>query len=253
MKQVFPRIGDRNVVIIFIVVLIALVFTSWWVWHEFRTTPPYVDFNKYSIRGIDVSSHNGMMNFDAVVADGIEFIFIKATEGKTFRDENFKMNYSKAHRAGLKIGAYHFFRFDVDGVSQAHNLCDMIENKELDLGVVIDVEESGNPKGISDEEITREVLQMAEYLKLRGVKISLYSNKDGYYKYFDNSDLRNYPLWICSFSQNPINADWVFWQYNHRGKVKGIKTDVDLNVFNGDREDWEVYCEEMKSTLSRQL
>ena len=249
MKLVFPRIGDRNVVIIFIIVIVVLLSTSWWAWHEFRTTPPYVDPQKYPISGIDVSSHNGMMNLNAVAASGIDFIFIKATEGKTFRDENFKINYKKARRAGLKIGAYHFFRFDVAGASQAHNLCEVIENMELDLGVVLDVEESGNPKNISEDKIKREVLQMAEYLKLRGLKISLYSNKDGYYKYFENSDLRNYPLWICSFSQNPINADWTFWQYNHRGKVKGIKTKVDLNVFNGTREEWDKYCEEMKSIL----
>lgn len=74
------------------------------------------------MKGIDVSAHNGMMNLDAAADDGIEFIFIKASEGENFRDENFVLNYQKARHAGMKVGAYHFFRFDVDGVKQAVNL-----------------------------------------------------------------------------------------------------------------------------------
>ncbi len=245
-KFEFPRLGDRNVVIIFIIVLSMLVSASIWVWHEYRTTPPYIDSEKYPIKGIDVSRHNGMMNFDAAVADGVEFVFIKASEGKSLQDENFRINYEKAGRAGMKIGAYHFFRFDVDGVEQAHNLLGAIKNCELDLGVAIDVEKSGNPDGISDDIVQRELRQMVDYLTLRGVDITLYTNKDGYYQYCQSSDFAICRLWICSFSQNPINAEWTFWQYNHRGKVKGIRGDVDLNVFNGSREDWEKYCESIK-------
>lgn len=237
-----PRIGDRNVVIIFCVVALALVCSAWWAWREFKTSPPYVDKERYPILGIDVSAHNGMMNLDAAAKAGVDFIFIKASEGKTFRDENFAINYDKAQRVGLKIGVYHFFRFDVDGISQAHNLCRVLGHRSPDLGVAIDVEEHGNPKVDNDETIRREILQMAEYLNLRGYRVTLYTNRDGYYRFFDNVDFIGFPLWICSFSQNPINADWTFWQYDHHGRVAGIKTDVDLNTFNGSRQQWDALC-----------
>ena len=65
----------------------------------------------------------------------------------------------------------------------------------------------------------------------------IYTNKDGYYDYIYGR-LGLYPLWICSFSEVPISAEWTFWQYNHRGRVKGIKGDVDLNVFSGSEKEW---------------
>lgn len=87
-----------------------------------------------------------MMNLDAAADDGIEFIFIKASEGENFRDENFVLNYQKARHAGMKVGAYHFFRFDVDGVKQAVNLMRSVGARPLELGMVIDVEAEGNPE-----------------------------------------------------------------------------------------------------------
>ena len=79
---------------------------------------------------------------------------------------------------------------------------------------------------------------MVDYLNLLGHRITFYTNKEGYYDYI--ADLfPGAPLWICSFSSNPINAEWTFWQFNHHGKVRGIRGDVDLNAFCGSREDWE--------------
>lgn len=189
------------------------------------------------MKGIDVSSHNGMMNLDAAAADGVEFVFIKASEGSDFRDENFRLNYNKALHAGMKIGAYHFFRFDSDGVEQARNLLKVIGIRKLDLGIAVDIESQGNPSGIPLDSIMLRLEQMVDYLNLKGRRVIFYTNRDGYERYLMN----NFPgcaLWICSFNSNPIDAEWTFWQYNHRGKVKGIKGDVDLDVFFGSREEW---------------
>ena len=103
----------------FMLLAVLLVLTCVWAYRQFITSPPYVDPERYPVRGIDVSRHNGMMNLDAAAAEGVEFIFIKASEGGDFRDENFRLNYQKARHAGMKIGAYHFFRFDRDGIEQA--------------------------------------------------------------------------------------------------------------------------------------
>lgn len=172
------------------------------------------------------------------VADsGVEFVFIKATEGVDFKDRNFRTNFDKARRAGLLTGIYHFFRFDRDGVEQAINLMRSVGSRRPELGLVIDVEKAGNPDSIPTETVKNRLLQMVDYLNLLGHRVMFYSNKDGYYEYLAET-FPGAPLWICGFSENPINAEWSFWQFNHRGKVDGVTGDVDLNVFCGNREEW---------------
>lgn len=231
---------DLWISVLFLGIAGLLLMAGWnnWVW--FKTTPPYVDSERYPIRGIDISSHNGMMNLEAARADGIEFCYIKASEGSEFRDANFRLNYGKARHAGMKIGAYHYFRFDRDGVEQALNLIGAVGYRHLDLGVAVDVEEAGNARGVPQDSILDRLTRMAEYLHLRGYRVIFYSNRDGFYDYLQKA-VPGSPLWICSFNSTPINADWTFWQFDHHGKVAGVKGDVDLNAFGGNREEWEEF------------
>lgn len=237
------RILSKQEIFDFIFLSLLLIFVLWWAVGQYLSTPPYVDSARYPIRGIDVSAHNGMMNLDAAAADGIKFIFIKATEGDKFRDTNFSLNYDKARKAGLKTGVYHFFRFDVDGVPQAMNLLQTIGKRELDIGIAIDIESQGNPSDIPIETIIDRLSAMLDYLNLKGYRATLYTNRDGYYDYISDN-FRGYPLWICSFSRYPIDEDWTFWQFNHHGSVKGINGDVDINTFYGNKQDWFDYLAE---------
>ncbi len=238
MKIRIPPKKDIWTAIGFLVLVVILAFSCIWVWEQYLTTPPYVDPERYPVRGIDVSSHNGNIDFSKVRADGYEFVFIKASEGSDFRDKNFQTNYTKARKGGIKTGAYHFFRFDKDGVDQAINFLKAVGNRKLDLGLAVDVEQQGNPEGIDKELITERLTAMAEYLYLKGYRVTFYTNKTGYEEFLMES-FPGYPLWICSFSEHPIDADWTYWQYDHHGKVNGIKGDVDLNAYNGTREEFE--------------
>lgn len=224
----------------FVIVCLLLIFASVWAYRQFITTPPYVDPEKYPVRGIDVSSHNGEINFRKVAQEGIEFVFIKATEGGDFRDKNFRTNYTRAKAAGLKTGVYHFFRFDRDGVEQAINLLKTVGARRPELGLVIDIEKNGNPDTVAQTAINQRLTAMVDYLNLLGHRVMFYTNLDGYYDYLADT-FPGYPLWICRFQENPINAEWTFWQHSHRGQVAGITGDVDLNVFCGKREEWESF------------
>lgn len=226
--------------LLFLGVSAMLVFASIWAYNKFMTSAPYVSMERYPIRGIDVSRHNGMMNLDAAAKDGIEFIFIKASEGEESRDENFHINYDKAGHAGLKRGAYHYFRYDKDGISQGQNFVKAISGKPLELGVVIDVEDGGNAKNVPADSIMIRLTDMVEYLNLRGYRVMFYTNRKGYEDFLMNN-YAGMPLWICHFSSTPFDADWTFWQFDHHGKVKGIPSEVDMNVFVGSRKDWEEY------------
>lgn len=237
MKFDFAILKDRWVVALFVVVTLMLIGACWRAITEFYTSPPYVDPERYPVRGIDISSHNGMMNLNAVAASGVEFVFIKATEGKSFRDPNFFLNYQKADHAGLKIGAYHYFRFDVDGIDQARHFLHQLRGLRLEVGLAIDVEDQGNANGVNADLVKKRLGDMVDYLNLKGIRPIIYTNKKGYEKYL----LDSFPgctLWICSFNETPIDAEWTFWQYDHHGKVAGITGDVDLDVFCGNEKEW---------------
>lgn len=230
----------KNDIMIFCCFLLAAALLAWSAyaaWMHFRTTPPYVDRARYPVLGIDVSAHNGMMNLNAAAGEGVEFVWIKASEGETFRDKNFRLNYQKAGTAGMKRGAYHFFRFDKDGVSQAINLLEAVGDRKLEMGIAIDIESSGNPRDISTEKVKERIAAMVDYLNLRGFSPTLYANRKDYYEYLDDS-FPGSRLWICSFADDPISEDWKFWQFSHQGSVGGISGKVDMNVFGGSRKEW---------------
>ena len=229
---------DIAVAFVFLLVICLLVISAVLAYRAYISTPPYVDEEKYPVRGIDISRHNGDIDFNKVANSGIDFVFIKASEGVTHRDPLFIKNLEGAKGAGLKTGAYHFFRFDGEGVEQALNFLGALGNNTLDMPLVIDVEDAGNPKGISHDLVRERLSAMVEYLNLSGLRVMIYTNIDGYYEYIAET-LPGFPLWICRFKENPINAEWTFWQYDHHGRIDGIKSDVDLNAFCGSRDDWE--------------
>lgn len=223
----------------FLLVSLTLTGAIFWAWRQYIDTPPYVDPDLFPVRGIDMSRHNGYANFRAVQNAGYSFVFLKASEGGDLKDENFAINHSQAREAGLKTGAYHFFRFDRDGVEQALNLLGAVKDHPLELGLVIDVEEHGNAKGVPEDSVKFRLSQMTEYLNLRGYRVAFYTNREGLEKYLGD-DFRGFPLWICSFSaDNAAADDWTFWQFDHHGKVPGVHGEVDINTFRGNYEDFE--------------
>ena len=79
---------------------------------------------------------------------------------------------------------------------------------------------------------------MATKLESEGYKVIIYTNKDGYERFF-KGNLEKYPLWLCSFTPISEDIQWTFWQYSHRGMIEGVNRMTDLNVFAGSRSDWD--------------
>ncbi len=224
--------------VVAIAAVAAVVWAIWWIAAPGGITD--IDPERYPVRGIDVSSHNGPIDFDQVAESGIHFAMIKATEGATFLDPSFSGNYRNAKAAGLKVGAYHFFRFETSGYMQALNLLNSVRGLDLDLPLVIDIEEWGNPYTRPTATIRQEVREMAEILVSEGYGVMIYTNKDGHSRYVEGY-LDDLPLWICSFTDPPTSAQWHLWQFSHKGKVPGIKGRVDLNTFIGDTAQFNAY------------
>ncbi len=192
--------------------------------------------------GIDVSIYQDNINWKKVRASGIFFAFIKASEGATYRDANFRANWSASRSQGVMRGAYHFFRPNSSVAAQVENFLSAVGPFEPgDLPPVLDVE-IPSAWGASKKANADKVVAWLEAVEARtGMNPILYMS---YYFAQDvlGSDprLANYPLWVAAYGSS-IDAPaplprWTFWQYTDSGTVFGINGDVDMNQFNGSLE-----------------
>lgn len=198
----------------------------------------------YQVRGIDLSHHNGRINYDEL--DTLDFVFLKVTEGITLTDKAFSTHYSAFREKETAVGAYHFFRFDIDGKSQARHFLNQLEGKEFQIPLVVDVEQENNPLVAREKVIERLRAFVKEVKHQTGLKPIIYTNGIGYSD-FISEDFNDHTLWLSSTNTwRPAMMDCTFWQFNIKGDLSAITHDVDLNVFRGSREEWEGYLKEHK-------
>jgi lysozyme len=194
----------------------------------------------FEVQGIDISKHCGKVDFEKLNNSNVDFIFIKATEGISHVDRKFKEFSKQSSDFKKPIGYYHFFRFNRPGKAQAIHFWNNIKDKRYELPLCIDVEEWGNNSNTPVNKIEKNVREFIKYIENKtGKKILIYSNENSYKKYL-KKEFKNNPVWICSFNQKNLKKyNWEFWQFSHKGKVEGVDEYVDLNAFNGNREQWE--------------
>jgi lysozyme len=244
------NIGWRIVLFSLTVSLITLsgfVLYDWWIerrahfvsYEQFGIEIPV----NYSIHGIDVSKYQDVINWESVkemkVNDmQIGFAFIKATEGLVNEDALFQRNWRKAKDAGLVRGAYHFFLATKSGKEQAENFINSVTLLSGDLPPVLDIEQAYGVPGDKLRTRAKEWLQTIEAY-YNTVPI-IYTSAEFYRQYLKD-DFDKYPLWVAHYLQKErprIYRDWNFWQHSEGGRVNGIVTRVDFDVFNGDSADF---------------
>jgi lysozyme len=196
----------------------------------------------YPVRGIDVSEHQEDIDWLAVAGEGLDFAFIKATEGMDHRDGYFARNWEGAREAGMIRGAYHFFTFRSPGSEQARNFIATVPVEEGTLPPTIDLEFYGNSSDVpAKEEVQRELGDfIVEIERHYGRRPVLYVDYDSY-QAFVAGEFEDCIIWIRDLSSTPDLGDgrpWFFWQYSSSGRVVGIDGNVDLNVFNGDETEF---------------
>lgn len=99
---------------------------------------------QYPVRGVDVSSYQGEINWEVLASQDLQFAFIKATEGSSHVDKYFESNFREALQTGLRVGAYHFFSYDSSGATQADNFIATVSKITNMLPPVVDVEFYGD-------------------------------------------------------------------------------------------------------------
>ncbi len=206
---------------------------------------PKFNLADYPVRGIDVSNHNGTIDWHRVAEADYQFAYIKASEGKTHRDQAFRRNVLSAQKAGLMVGAYHFFRKNREGADQAQNLLQAVEGLKLELPLVVDIEDWENSRWQDDKVVQQRFRDMVQALQKAGYRVMIYTNGDGYEKYY-RPNFPDMDLWLCSFrSPDKLRHthSHVIQQYSHWGEVPGVDDDVDLNVFMGTQREWDAWAE----------
>lgn len=196
----------------------------------------------YSIHGIDISHHQGPIDWQKVSEakiDGapIVFVIIKATEGKSLFDENFNENFHQAGEYGLIRGAYHFFTPSVKGRSQAEYYMRQVHLTEGDLPPVLDIEERGN---LTVEQLQHEALQWLRMLEAEyHVPPIIYTGLKFKEANLSAPEFDRYPFWIAHYyvKQLGYKGPWRFWQHTDLGQIDGIRGPVDLNIYNGSMYD----------------
>lgn len=183
---------------------------------------------------LDVSRHQGDIDFTQVVSPTVKWLYVKATEGQTYTDPKFLENTRAAQAAGMKVGAYCFFSEKSSAMAQAAHFLEIIQQVDLDLIPVLDVEvrQEYTPGQLCDSmQVFLDCVEDA-----LGCKPMIYASET-FYKHFlhDAFGQSGYPLWIAKYSGMPdVKADITLWQSSNQGFVNGISTEVDVSVFMND-------------------
>lgn len=228
----------------FVGLLIAftiVVFTYLVIADKTKKSYLYYDFGAevpkdYSYLGIDVSHHQGEINWKEVSAmksgtDSIDFAYIKASEGTNYTDDKFLQNVSQASENNIEFGLYHFFRPEFSAQQQALFFSQKCLAADDTLRPMLDVEKNSNySKSRLLDSVYVFIKTFNELVKMKPI---IYTYESFYHDYFEGSYLKHELFWIANYNgetQLIEEENVIVWQFSEKGTVNGIETKVDLNV-----------------------
>lgn len=236
---------------------------AWGEWHDAIINPnvPRHDYNwsclkhkgdkiayendeRYHIRkGVDVSYHQGNINWNRVKAAGYDFAIIRlgyrgyGKAGNIKLDTQFRKNVAAAQKAGLDVGVYFFSQAvnEEEAAQEAAFVIKELTGCHLQLPVVYDPElirdDVARTDNVTGEQFTRNTIEFCEKIKEAGYTPMIYSNMVWEAELFSMEELTDYEFWYADYEPKPQTPyAFSFWQYSEKGVVDGIKGTVDLNV-----------------------
>lgn len=191
--------------------------------------------------GIDVSAHQGVIDWEAVKATGVEFAIVRigyrgATVGELYEDEEFRANLIGAREAGLSVGAYFFSQAlnEEEAIEEAVYICELLDGFKLELPIYFDWEVVSNGERVQSErqiELTKCAAAFCAAVEERGYDGGVYFNQTQGYLYYDLSALEDYSLWLAEYGETPtFSGSYQCLQYSDAGIVDGISVEVDLDL-----------------------
>lgn len=219
-------------------VIVVLILIAGLIWARSLANPL-----RYPVQGIDISHHQGDIDWALLSGANLQFAYIKATEGGDWIDPKFAANWAGAKRAGLKRGAYHYFSVCRPGLLQAENFLAVAGAHKDNLPAVLDLEYGGfcgAPP--SKSALLKEArIWITHVERTTGKPVMIYTTRD-FYAAFLVGELQDQPLWLRSIGRPPRfkhRPRWTLWQWHHNSRLPGIKGPVDRNVFFGKPEEFD--------------
>ncbi len=192
--------------------------------------------------GVDVSSHNGEIDWRAAAGDGVTFAMLRAGgryygSGKLFEDTRFRENLAGARAAGVETGVYFFSQAVTveEAVEEADFLLKLLDGRRLDGPVVFDWEnidyDTARTDGVSPSTVSAMAGAFCETVAAAGYTPMIYFNLQIGYLLYDLEGVAEYPFWLAQYGASPgFYYDFEMWQYTSSGRVAGIEGPVDLNL-----------------------
>lgn len=193
--------------------------------------------------GIDVSTHQKDIDWQAVAADGVSFAMLRLghrgySEGGLFLDQTFSQNLQGALDAGLDVGVYFFSQAVTpeEAEEEAEFVLDALDGHKLTYPVAFDWEsipgDTARTDGLDGETVTRCAAAFCKRIEDGGYQPAVYFNQTQGYLHYDLRELTEYTLWLAEYDAVPdFYYHFDLWQYTHKGQVDGIQGDVDLDLY----------------------
>lgn len=209
-------------------------------WRGYILLPQEANPSQWEVFGVDVSTYQGEVDWPMLASQGVDFAFIKATEGSGLQDVRFRENWTNAQAAGVVVGAYHFFSYDSPGETQADNFIAAVPVTDGALPPVVDVEFYGDKlENLPSAELVDSILApLLDRLEAHYEKKPILYVTERSYQLYIKGKYEEYPLWVSRPLLAPLEKKWTFWQYSHSAELEGYQgaeTRIDLNVFRGTR------------------
>ena len=226
-KRKIKRVGLFSSICLLLILILLILCYKGYIW------PNAIFAAKYSVQGIDISHYQGNISWERIAKNKkLKFVYIKATEGNDYKDDYFETNWEEASKIDVYRGAYHYFTTKSSGIEQAENFINTVPVESGCLPPVIDIEDDRAEKDVFNKNLMDYINMIEEKYQQKPILYVVYPLYEKYIKgAFDE-----YPIWIRDIVKPPKLSDdrqWLFWQYNNRGRFDGDNVYYDLNVFNG--------------------
>jgi len=186
---------------------------------------------KAKAKGIDVSVHQGNIDWEKVKTDKqVQFAILKCAWGTKVAD-NFEVNYKGAKAIGLPVGAYCYsYAQTVEGAKkEAEAAIKILKGKKFEYPIMFDIEDDSQ-LNLSKQTLTEMCKVFCDTLEKAGYYVCIYSYKSFLTDKLDMKELSDYDVWLSQFNDTvTYKGSYGIWQYTRKGKVKGINADVDLD------------------------
>lgn len=192
-----------------------------------------------TVKGIDVSSWQGEINWDKVKNAGIDFVMIRCgfrnlSNDEIHEDSRFAYNIKEANRVGIPVGVYFYSTAinEKEVLEEATFVLNLIKDYDVIYPVVYDFElfNQKRTKGVNIKRINDNAVKFLDYLRAHGYMGMLYTNLNAINNRWNLELFEGFKLWYAQYiDEVTYEGKYDMWQYTDRGRIDGIKGYVDLN------------------------